>query len=280
MLGACLMVMALVLWLVRPAGQKIILSILLVFSIAAQVWMVNVYRHDWRTQLDYYWQLYWRAPALQPGTAIFSLEQPSLFVTHHSDAGFALNTLYHYRQRMARSPTGFSPAGITSITSQTIHSSLTSVHCGSKATPRMVLPSCISCRDACLRVLDTVYANDPLIYDGHEILMPVSNPARIIPDPEAPPPNPDIFGLEPAHDWCYFFQKGDLARQEKDWDTAITLYKQAQRNGFTPEYGAEYMPFIEAYAQTGDWQKASDLTDAAQKTNSGLKKCCATAGRA
>ncbi|HLO27768.1 MAG TPA: hypothetical protein VK249_01450, partial [Anaerolineales bacterium] len=61
MVGASLMVMALLLWFVRPAGQKIVLSFLLIFSIAAQVWMVNVYRRDWRTQLDYYWQLYWRA---------------------------------------------------------------------------------------------------------------------------------------------------------------------------------------------------------------------------
>ena len=102
--------------------------------------------------------------------------------------------------------------------------------------------------------------------------MPVSNPARIIADPQAPPPNPEIFGPEPAHNWCYYFQKGDLARQEKDWDTAINLYREAQRNGFEPGFGAEYIPFIEAYAQTGNWQKASELTRAAQKTNAGLKK--------
>jgi hypothetical protein len=117
-----------------------------------------------------------------------------------------------------------------------------------------------------------VYTFDPLIYDGHEVLMTVSNPARIIADPQAPPPNPDIFGPEPAHDWCYYFQKGDLARQEKNWDTAIQLYQEAQQNGFEPAFGAEYIPFIEAYAQTGNWQKASELTRAAQKTNAGLKK--------
>ena len=272
LVGACLMIMALVIWLARPAGQKIILSILMVFSIAAQIWMVNVYRNDWRTQLDYYWQLYWRAPALQPGTAIFSLEQPSLFVTHHSDAGFALNTLYHYRTEDGSLPYWFFSRRNDFDYQPNDPFQFDFRGLWFKGNTSNGIAILHQLPNSCLRVLDKVYAYDPLIYDGHEILMPVSNPAQIIADPEAPPPNPDIFGLEPAHDWCYYFQKGDLARQEKDWDTAIKLYREAQRNGFKPGFGAEYMPFIEAYAQTGDWQKASELTDAAQKTNSGLKK--------
>jgi hypothetical protein len=39
-----------------------------------------------------------------------------------------------------------------------------------------------------------------------------------------------------------------------------------------PEFGAEYVPFIEAYAQIGDWQQAKDLTLTAQKQTRGLKK--------
>jgi hypothetical protein len=125
---------------------------------------------------------------------------------------------------------------------------------------------------ACLRVLDTVYAYDPLFIEGQDILLPVSNPSRIIPDPAAQPPDPDIFGPEPPRTWCYYFQKADLARYEKDWDTVIALYKEAQRKGYSPEFGGEYIPVIEAYAQTGNWQKAYDLTLAAQEVSSGLKK--------
>ena len=272
LVGACLMVMALVLWFVRPSGQKIILSVLMVFSIAAQIWMVNVYRNDWRTQLDYYWQLYWRAPALQPGTAIFSLEQPSLFVTHHSDAGFALNTLYHYKTEDGSLPTWFFSRRDDFDYQPNDPFQFDFRGLWFKGNTSDGIAILHQLPNSCLRVLDKVYAFDPLIYDGHEILMAVSNPARIIADPQAPPPNPEIFGPEPAHNWCYYFQKGDLARQEKDWDTAINLYREAQRNGFEPGFGAEYIPFIEAYAQTGNWQKASELTRAAQKTNAGLKK--------
>jgi hypothetical protein len=121
-------------------------------------------------------------------------------------------------------------------------------------------------------VLDTIYADDPLYTEGQGVLIAVSNPSRIIPDPTASLPDPDIFGREPVHNWCYFFQKADLARQTKDWDTVIALHKEATQKGLAPEYGAEYIPFIEAYAQTGDWQKAYDLVVAARRVNSGLKK--------
>jgi hypothetical protein len=86
------------------------------------------------------------------------------------------------------------------------------------------------------------------------------------------PPDVDIFGPEPAHTWCYFFQKADLARQIEDWDEILALYAQAQQMGLSPEYGAEYIPLIEAYTQTGNWHKAYDLTFAAAELTPGLKR--------
>ncbi len=49
------------------------------------------------------------------------------------------------------------------------------------------------------------------------------------------------------------------------------LYQQATQNRLVPQYGAEYIPFIEAYAQTGNWQKAYGLTLSAQKLTSNLE---------
>jgi hypothetical protein len=126
-------------------------------------------------------------------------------------------------------------------------------------------------KNACLRVLDPIYAEDPFL-QGRDVLMNVTNPSLIIPDPAAPPPDPEIFGPEPEHDWCYYFQKADLARQTGDWKTVVALYKEAQDKSLTPSLGTEYIPFIEAYAQTGEWKKASSLTRLAQKTNAGQKK--------
>ena len=51
----------------------------------------------------------------------------------------------------------------------------------------------------------------------------------------------------------------------------MVLYKQAIQKDLAPQDGAEYIPFIEAYARTGNWQKAYDLTLAAQKLTSDLE---------
>jgi len=272
MLGAGLMVIALLLWFVRPAGQKFVLGILLVFSIAAQVWVTNVYRRDWRTQLDYYWQLYWRAPALQSGTAIFTFEQPSPSVTHYSDAGFALNVLYHYQTDDGSLPYWYFSRRFhfEYQPNDSFRYQLRNLEFeGNTSNGIAVLHQTAG---ACLRVLDTVYAYDPLFTEGQDILIPISNLSRIIPNSAATPPDPDIFGPEPDHKWCYFFQKADLARQVKDWNMVIALYKQAKQKGFNPGFGSEYIPLIEAHAQTGDWQKAYDLTLAAQVMTPGLNK--------
>jgi hypothetical protein len=271
LIGACLMVLALLLWFVRPMGQKIILGTLLVFSIAAQMWVVNQYRQDWRTQLDFYWQLYWRVPALQPGTAIISFEQPSLSVTHYADAGYAINVLYHYQTQDGALPYWMFPRQRhfdyqPNDGFQIGQRQLTFTGNTSKAIAVLHQE-----KNACLRVLDPIYADDPFL-NGRDVLMNVTNPSFIIPDPAAPPPDPEIFGREPQHDWCYYFQKADLARQTGDWKQVVALYKEAQDKGFAPSLGTEYIPFIEAYAQTGDWKNASKLTRLAEKTNAGQKK--------
>jgi len=86
----------------------------------------------------------------------------------------------------------------------------------------------------------------------------LSNLEQIIPGANGPA-LPEILGAEPARTWCYYFEKADLARQSDDWariaeigDEVLTIY-------FPDEY-SEYLPFIEAYARTGRWEEARDLT--------------------
>jgi hypothetical protein len=275
MFGAGLMLIALVNWLVRPAAQKWVFAFLLMFSIAAQVWNVNVYRRDWETQLNYYWQLHWRAPALQAGTAIFSLEQPSPSVTHYSDAGYAINVLYHYQTEDGTLPYWYFSRRFhfEYRPEMPIKYELRTLKFLGNTSDAVGVFHPTS---ACLRVLDPIYLDDPLYTAGQQILMPVSNLSRILPEPVDGPPDPDIFGPEPEHTWCYYFQKADLARQQQDWTTIIDLHQQTQSQGFTPNHGAEYLPFIEAYAQTGDWDKAYELTMEARKTTAGIKKMLCT----
>ena len=61
-----------------------------------------------------------------------------------------------------------------------------------------------------------------------------------------------VFGAEPAHGWCYFYEKAALARQRGDWQTAASLGDQATGQKLAPFDLIEWMPFLQAYAALGN----------------------------
>ena len=60
------------------------------------------------------------------------------------------------------------------------------------------------------------------------------------------------FGKELPHEWCYYYQKADLARQQGDWTRVSQLGDEAQKLGCHPNDQMEWMPFLQAYALLDD----------------------------
>ena len=60
-----------------------------------------------------------------------------------------------------------------------------------------------------------------------------------------------VFGPEPAHEWCYYYEKADLARQRGDWEEVIRLGNEAIKKRFGPQDDIEWMPFLQAYVRAG-----------------------------
>jgi hypothetical protein len=71
---------------------------------------------------------------------------------------------------------------------------------------------------------------------------------------------PKIYGPEPAHGWCYYFQKADLARQLGDWEEVAALGDKAFKLDDFPNNPVERFVFIEGYAHSGDWERALKLS--------------------
>jgi hypothetical protein len=136
----------------------------------------------------------------------------------------------------------------------------------------------------CLKVIDPqVDARLPQKPNFVAEVLPLSDPSRILPDPALPAQPPaEIFGPEPEHGWCYFFEKADLARQMGDWQQVVDLGKQAFKlNERLYEVNApELVPYIEGYAHTGQWDKAVELTMESQKLTFRMQRMlCATWSR-
>ena len=250
MFGAGLMTLALVLWLIRAEKRKLLLSLLLFLSITTQVLTVNKYRLDWQVQRDYYWQLAWRAPALLPNTAIVSWEQPSESIPGY-DASFALNVLFRGKVINGSAPYWFFTndrfLNIDYRPNRPIYYKDRNLQFNGNTSEAISIIH--QAGNRCLQVLDAVYAGQPFYSSGQDQLINLSNVNRIVNDAKAAPPDHDIFGSEPAHTWCYYFEKSDLARQGGDWQTILVLEKQSKAKGLAPKFGPEYIPFIEAHAQ-------------------------------
>jgi hypothetical protein len=58
-----------------------------------------------------------------------------------------------------------------------------------------------------------------------------------------------IFGREPEHGWCYYYQQASLAMQKGDWELVRQLGAQAERQGLQPGDPVELIPFIKAKLQ-------------------------------
>lgn len=118
--------------------------------------------------------------------------------------------------------------------------------------------------EACLKIIDPQI--DRFLPDKPRYfkeISPFSDLSLIEADhkPAAVPPLP-IFLPEPAPDWCYYFQKAELARQTGEWDRVVALGRQAGilEKKFTRKNVFEVMPFIEAALRTGEIKAAASLS--------------------
>ncbi len=88
---------------------------------------------------------------------------------------------------------------------------------------------------------------------------PYSRMERILVEEKFAQPDEQIFGNEPAHDWCYFYQKASYYRQKGDWEAVIGLAEQASKQKLAPYDVYEWLPFFVAYAMTGQTIQAAEL---------------------
>lgn len=87
---------------------------------------------------------------------------------------------------------------------------------------------------------------------------------------KATPPVPPsaIFGQEPPHGWCYYYQKAELARQIGDWKRIGEIYDSIVSARLTAGDPTEYLVFIEGLVNSGRENDAAALMQANIKQKS------------
>lgn len=253
----------------RARLQLLLLAALTGLAVGAHFENANLYRREWSAQERLFWQLSWRAPAIQPGTVLIASELPFI---HFSDNSLTapLNWIYApgtiqdelpYLFYAVESRLGGGLQGLAeALEIQAPYRAVTFHGSTSQAVVLYYLPP------GCVKILDPqTDARLPQKPNFIAEAYTLSNPGLI--DAAAPQPKlpAGIFGTAPEPDWCYYFEKADLARYEKDWQQAAELgtLALAQAVRLYPVNAPELLPYIEAFAHTGEWQKARQLSEQA-----------------
>ncbi len=267
MLGASLLAVGLLDLLKPPAVKNLALAMIAGLSFGAHFKNATSYQRDWETQAAFFQQLNWRIPALEPGTTILTPELPILYSTDNSLTA-PLNWIY-----AAGTPVSNLPYGLFYLDLR-LGSKITALEPGELITMGYGPISFQSTTSqavvvyydppACLRVMQPVYdENQPGTPELLDLALPLSNPSLIRVEATSPAVLPETIYQDlpaPGEQWCYHYQKADLARQAGDWQQVAEIGDLAFQLDDSPNRASERVPFIEAYAHRGDWDRAADLT--------------------
>lgn len=255
-------------------------AFLVALAIGLQIQFGFSYRQDWKLQKTYFWQLLWRAPEIKSGTAILS---DNTIFSYTDDDALTLPLNWTYEPTNKSGTLQYAQKFFTVNAGSSI-----SLLPGSPVVMKKDVYSFQGSTDAvlvaqfnppsCLHILNPAYDSDlplapasgetyrtlstfafPMLGRKDAAALPLSKPELITPTNQ-PASLPDVFGPEPIHNWCYYYEKADLARQIGDWSRVASLGDKAFAIPYYPDDQSEYLPFIEAYARIKRWDDAQKLT--------------------
>jgi hypothetical protein len=244
---------------IRPPARWFFLVALLVSGVMTQFHSAVYYRDFWTQTREVWWQFSWRAPDIQPGTTVIAAPPPGYRFLEEYEVWGPLNIIYN-----PGGPLKFSGQvpfdGIESDLANGVYEvrKMRSVSVPRDYSKPLLITKPTS--NSCLHVVNGQRLELPPEEESRiSAIAPYSRTDLILPDAVPLDPPPEVFGREPGHGWCYYYQKIDLARQTGDWAAAMKLADEALLLGYSAADRSEYMPLIEAYINVGELEKAKEL---------------------
>jgi hypothetical protein len=258
--GVVLFVAGIVL-MFQPKFRRLILIALVGISVSTQILNADYWEEYWKIQREMWWQLTWRAPDIQADTLVMAYISGGYNPQQDYEIWGPINLIYN--PEPAKAPAVQAEVLNTDTSYSILRKDVLNNHVRDIKLHRdfnnlllLSIPSSISC----LHVLDGQLP----VYSASESLLvqrvgTYSHVDRILPTGSAPVPPSSIFGAEPAHDWCYYYQKASLARQNGDWQAIGKLYDQVRELHLETDDKSEVIPFFEGLVNSGRYEDAKAL---------------------
>jgi hypothetical protein len=258
--GVILFVAGIVLML-QPNFRKWMVITLIAISVTTQILNANNWAQYWEFQRQMWWQLTWRAPDIQDDTLVMTYSAGGYNPEQDYEIWGPLNLIYRpgrYEAPAIQAEVLNSAIAFDIVKREVRNNMVRDIRLHRDFNN--VLLMSMSSISSCLHVLDGTLP----VYTASEasLLKQVgaySHMERIIPTATAPTPPSAIFGTEPEHNWCYYYQKASLARQTGDWQRVKELYREADKAGFDTDDKSEMIPYLEALVNLGNYEDARTL---------------------
>jgi hypothetical protein len=270
MLGVSLILAGLIELIPQTALRSIVLAALIGLAAGSQFLWSTDYLRDWQSQKNLFWQMTWRAPGLKPGTLVLMNENLSFYADNSISA--PLNWIYTKSYSSGKIdyvllyPTNRLNSSLPALQLNIpIHYDYLAGAFDGNTSNALAFyydpPSCLRLLDPILDADNRFIRDESLMREASAL----SNPDQILQEQSAVMPK--VYDPEPAHGWCYYFEKADLARQFGDWNEVVKLGNQAFKLNDSPNNPVERFVFIEGYAHAGSWDKALELSKVSYKVS-------------
>ncbi|MAT45577.1 MAG: hypothetical protein CL609_24875 [Anaerolineaceae bacterium] len=275
-LGVALFITGLIFKWINLHSRKYILLFLLFLSVISHYNNSLTYVEWWENQRTLWWQLSWRAPDIKDGTQILPLLPFGSRLQEGAEAWAPVNAIYNPE-----------PSEVPLITADVLNAeNMVNIYLKNKSivtfrgiqyTNDFSLPLLISypAGGSCAHIIDgdrmeLSYYDEEIIYRA----APFSQIQRI--DVSASPhiPPASIFGKEPEHDWCYYYQKASLLRQQENWTEASQLGDYVLEQNIFPVDQSEWLPFLETYLILNNAEKADLIIAKIKSDTPTLENLC------
>jgi hypothetical protein len=258
--GVVLLIMGIIL-MIQVKYRRLILAALIGISVMTQVLNADYWKQFWDYQRETWWQLTWRAPDIKDGAMVIAYLPEGYRLQQDYETWGPVNLIYNPgpADKPAIMAEVLNPDTAYNILKKDILDNRVrdiKMHRDFNNLLLISLPSSSSC----IHVID---GSMPVYSENESLLIQqvgeYSRIDQIIPSGTPPVPPSAIFGSEPEHDWCYYYQKASLARQAGDWKEIGRLYDKVNSLGLEANDASEVIPFFEGLVNLGRYDDAKDL---------------------
>lgn len=249
-ISACLIIVGIIALLRRDIIKNFFLFVLIAISLLTQ------FSNDYIFKLNYietnatWWQLSWRAPQLEPRTLITGNIDFGMNSEDYTFWGPA-NIIYYPHDKDIQ----ITAEVLNSDTLAKIQNGVQDLYTRGTATFDRDFRNLLvitKYQNSCVHVIDGKHpefskTDSQLIQDSglFSDLSRIDGKSSNIPIPRS-----DLFGPQPERGWCYYFEKAQLERQNRNWENVAKLGEQAINSGLKPSDSMEWLVFLQGFSYT------------------------------